>query len=64
MRARIPVLRMYDVAATKRFYVDYLGFDLDWQETPATEHQEPPSSSKWMTLWGSTASYTRRTTRT
>lgn len=32
MRPPIPVLRMYDVAATKRFYVDYLGFNLDWQE--------------------------------
>ena len=25
----IPVLRMYDVAATRRFYVDYLGCTLD-----------------------------------
>jgi catechol 2,3-dioxygenase-like lactoylglutathione lyase family enzyme len=23
---------MYDVEATKRFYVDYLGFRLDWQD--------------------------------
>lgn len=32
MRPPIPVLRMYDVEATTRFYVDYLGFTLDWQE--------------------------------
>lgn len=32
MRPPIPVLRMYDVEATKRFYLDYLGFDFDWQE--------------------------------
>jgi catechol 2,3-dioxygenase-like lactoylglutathione lyase family enzyme len=32
MRAPIPVLRMYDVEATKRFYVEYLGFGLDWQQ--------------------------------
>lgn len=32
MRPPIPILRMYDVEATKRFYVDYLGFTLDWQE--------------------------------
>jgi catechol 2,3-dioxygenase-like lactoylglutathione lyase family enzyme len=32
MRPPIPILRMYDVDATKRFYVDYLGFTLDWQE--------------------------------
>ena len=28
----IPVLRMYDVEATKRFYVDYLGSTLDREE--------------------------------
>ena len=27
----IPILRMYDVAATIRFYIDYLGCSLDWQ---------------------------------
>lgn len=32
MRPPIPILRMYDVDATKRFYVDYLGFNLDWQD--------------------------------
>lgn len=32
MRPPIPVLRMYDAEATKRFYVEYLGFDLDWQD--------------------------------
>ena len=32
IEAVIPVLRMYDVAATLRFYVDYLGCTLDWQE--------------------------------
>ena len=32
MRPPIPILRMYDVEATRRFYVDYLGFDLDWQD--------------------------------
>jgi catechol 2,3-dioxygenase-like lactoylglutathione lyase family enzyme len=28
----IPILRMFDVDATIRFYVDYLGCALDWQE--------------------------------
>ncbi len=32
MRPPIPVLRMYDVDATTRFYVEYLGFSIDWQE--------------------------------
>ena len=27
----VPILRMYDVAATIRFYIDYLGCSLDWQ---------------------------------
>src|SRR5215469_16844631 len=28
----IPILRMYDVTATIRFYVEYLGCSLDWQD--------------------------------
>jgi extradiol dioxygenase family protein len=28
----IPVLRMFDLDATKRFYVDYLGCTLDWED--------------------------------
>jgi|SRR6516162_7965496 len=28
----VPILRMYDVAATIRFYVDYLGCSLDWRD--------------------------------
>src|SRR4051794_10423394 len=28
----VPVLRMSDVPATKRFYCDYLGCSVDWQE--------------------------------
>ena len=28
----MPVLRMFDIAATKRFYVDYLGCMLDWED--------------------------------
>jgi catechol 2,3-dioxygenase-like lactoylglutathione lyase family enzyme len=28
----IPILRMFDVELTKRFYVDYLGFTLDWED--------------------------------
>lgn len=27
-----PILRMYDLAATRRFYLDYLGCALDWQD--------------------------------
>lgn len=27
----VPILRMFDVAATIRFYIDYLGCSLDWQ---------------------------------
>lgn len=27
----IPVLRMFDVAKAKEFYVDWLGFTIDWE---------------------------------
>src|SRR3954447_25216053 len=32
LSAPIPILRMHDVAVTKRFYLDYLGCTLDWEE--------------------------------
>src|SRR5205807_4804106 len=32
VRAVIPILRMYDLALTKRFYLDYLGCSLDEQD--------------------------------
>ena len=32
LRAAIPILRMHDLALTKRFYLDYLGFSLDGQD--------------------------------
>jgi catechol 2,3-dioxygenase-like lactoylglutathione lyase family enzyme len=28
----VPILRIFDLAATRRFYVDYLGCTLDWQD--------------------------------
>src|SRR4051794_24188144 len=28
----VPILRMFDLAATRRFYLDYLGCALDWQD--------------------------------
>jgi catechol 2,3-dioxygenase-like lactoylglutathione lyase family enzyme len=27
----IPVLRIYDIAKAKEFYIDFLGFTLDWE---------------------------------
>ena len=27
----VPVLRIYDVAKAKEFYVDFLGFEIDWE---------------------------------
>jgi catechol 2,3-dioxygenase-like lactoylglutathione lyase family enzyme len=27
----IPILRMFDVAKTREFYLDFLGFSLDWE---------------------------------
>jgi catechol 2,3-dioxygenase-like lactoylglutathione lyase family enzyme len=28
----VPILRIFDVAAAKRFYLDYLGCALDWED--------------------------------
>lgn len=27
----VPILRMFDIDAARRFYVDYLGFTVDWE---------------------------------
>ena len=27
----VPILRIFDVAKAKEFYLDYLGFDFDWE---------------------------------
>jgi hypothetical protein len=31
IRCAIPVLRMFDEAKAKAFYLDYLGFEVDWE---------------------------------
>lgn len=31
VRSSIPVLRMFDEAQAKAFYIDYLGFEVDWE---------------------------------
>ena len=31
VRSSIPVLRMFDEAQAKAFYLDYLGFEIDWE---------------------------------
>ena len=35
VRSVVPVLRMHDVAVAKRFYVDWLGFTVDWEDGAA-----------------------------
>ena len=32
LASAIPILRIHDVAVTKRFYLDYLGCSLDWED--------------------------------
>src|SRR3954471_4097350 len=32
LRPATPILRMFDLAATRRFYIDWLGCNLDWQD--------------------------------
>ncbi|QDU06263.1 Glyoxalase-like domain protein [Gimesia chilikensis] len=31
IRSSIPVLRMFDEVQAKEFYLDYLGFEVDWE---------------------------------
>jgi catechol 2,3-dioxygenase-like lactoylglutathione lyase family enzyme len=31
LHAAVPVLRIFDVAKAKEFYLDFLGFTLDWE---------------------------------
>jgi hypothetical protein len=31
IKSAIPVLRMFDEAKAKAFYLDYLGFEVDWE---------------------------------
>ena len=31
IKSSIPVLRMFDEAQAKAFYLDYLGFEVDWE---------------------------------
>lgn len=38
----IPLLRIFDVAKAKEFYLDWLGFQLDW------EHEFEPNMPKYM----------------
>jgi catechol 2,3-dioxygenase-like lactoylglutathione lyase family enzyme len=35
--AAIPVLRIYDIAKAKEFYVDFLGFSIDWEHRYAAD---------------------------
>ena len=34
----IPILRIFDVAKAKEFYLDYLGFRADWEHRFEPEH--------------------------
>ena len=46
----VPILRRYDVAATIRFYVDYLGCSLDWQAGDGDRPEYLQASRGGMTL--------------
>ena len=43
-RTTIPILRIFDIAKAKEFYVDYLGFGLDW------EHRFEPGMPTYMQI--------------
>lgn len=44
MQQPVPVLRIYDVDKAKEFYVDFLGFTIDW------EHRFEPELPLYMQL--------------
>ncbi|MDA5555223.1 glyoxalase superfamily protein [Shimia sp. MMG029] len=42
LRSAIPILRVFDTARAQKFYIDFLGFTLDWQ------HQHEPGFPLYM----------------
>ena len=40
-KSSIPVLRMFDEAKAKAFYIDYLGFQVDWEHRFHPEQSSP-----------------------
>ena len=45
----VPILRIFDVAKAKEFYLDYLGFRADW------EHRFEPGLPLYMQVSGTAA---------
>jgi catechol 2,3-dioxygenase-like lactoylglutathione lyase family enzyme len=46
----IPILSVKDLAASVRYYVDVLGFSLDWgddDQSPVARFQELPTRYPW-----------------
>ena len=41
IHSSIPVLRMFDESKSKAFYVDYLGYDIDWEHRFNDDSQSP-----------------------
>jgi catechol 2,3-dioxygenase-like lactoylglutathione lyase family enzyme len=41
----IPVLRVFDAALARQFYLDWLGFRLDW------EHRSGPDGPRYCQVW-------------
>jgi catechol 2,3-dioxygenase-like lactoylglutathione lyase family enzyme len=33
LQKNIPILRIFDVAKAKEFYIDWLGFEIEWEHT-------------------------------
>jgi catechol 2,3-dioxygenase-like lactoylglutathione lyase family enzyme len=42
VRQTVPLLRIFDIARAREFYLDYLGFQLDW------EHRFEPEAPVYM----------------
>lgn len=44
LQAPIPVFRVFDYALAKAFYIDWLGFRIDW------EHQSTPAAPRYLQI--------------
>jgi len=44
LKAAIPLFRIFDYPLAKRFYVDWLGFRIDW------EHQFSPTAPRYIQI--------------
>ncbi len=57
IRPAIPVIRIFDLEKARQYYLDYLGFSVDWEHR---QEEDIPSTLRWRCIrnWGSGATAT------